>query len=147
MEVWSRTFRYTFSFVLKSFIRTKWEFSPVMNIFFLLLVAKLWSFRINEIKNLIPPLFHHCYLGEIWISHDYIRCLEIEINSWLKTSWLKCNIWEDSWGKSLWVEIFYLTVVEFEPRVNITSSFIRILVKINIQLTKLSHITPSIFVN
>lgn len=147
MKVRSRTFGYTFSLMLESLIRTKWKLSPVVNIFFLLLKAELWSFCINEFKNFIPTLFHHRYLREVWISHYYIRRLEIEINSWLETSWFKCNIWENCGRKSLWVEIFYLTVVEFESRVYITCWFIGILVVINIQLTKLCHISPSIFVN
>lgn len=77
MKIRGRAFRYTFSFMLESLIRTEWKLSPIMNIFFLLLIAKLWSFSIDKFKNFISTLLHNSNFWKVLISHNYVRCLKI----------------------------------------------------------------------
>lgn len=132
MKVGSRATRYAISFKLESLIRAEWKLSPIINIFFLLLVIKLRSFGINKFKNFITALLHYSNSRKILVSHNDIRCLEVKISPWLKTSWLIANICENCCRKSLWVEILNLTIIKFETWVYITLSFVRIWVKVDV---------------
>ena len=118
-----------------------------MNVLLILLVCELRFLGVDELKHLVPSLLHHCDFREKLIRNDQVRSLEVDINSRLITSRFKSNVRENSSWKSIRIEILNLTVVELESRIHITCSLIGILVIVQVQLTELSHVPPSVIVD
>ncbi len=85
-----------------------------MDTFCLLLKVKFGSFGIYKLEDLVSSLFHNSEFREILISHNDIGSFEVEISSWLETSWLESNVRKNSSWESIRVEVLNLTVVKFE---------------------------------
>ncbi len=135
------------AFVFKCFFRTERKLAPVMDVLAILLKSVLGSFGVNELEDFVAALFHDGDFGEELVGDDKVRGLEVDVNSGLKAAGLKSDVGENGGWEGFGVEILDLTVVELEAGVHVTGSHVGVLIKIQVQLSELCHVSPPVVVD